>query len=255
MVDIGEASLAYVGLSPLLRKNVPFVGNEAAREIGKTDERITKLAKQLCSGELEQPELAREHNYRKTLDLFAEPVIPHADLVAAGMQFKGEAAEFFGPYSTKAAEAYQKAEQFFPRSEYITYTGPVNMVPDSDAVWKFFLKLQMVDDPLSVLSYIATGTILAPQVMTVRDMYPSITAAIDSAIQQCAVDAKAAKQSYRLPPMAEMGLAKWQGRRVADFSPAPQPKIIPQLNKPSPRVSRALLSPAQETTERGPNNP
>jgi hypothetical protein len=58
----------------------------------------------------------------------------------------------------------------------------------------------------------STGAILQSQVQAMREVYPSMSAAIDTALYDAIARARASKASYQLPPRAERGVRGWFGK-------------------------------------------
>ena len=247
MTSPGEAALAVVGMSAVIKQDVPRIGVAKLAEIAGVDADIAKAAKELCAGTLAEPSLPREHNYRTTLDRLSKGM-PPGEVQELESKFPAEQHDMAGQFVIVVTQAWQQLKAIFPTADYNTFAGPQQLVPDTEKVWMFFLQLQVLNDPRGVMSLIAAGAILQPQVQVMRQFFPTLSKTIDDAIYDATANAKAAKLSYRLPPRAELGVATWLGRRIVEYDPTPTPAIVPtSKHPPSFKLPTPLESPAQKT--------
>lgn len=229
-VDPGELALATVGISPIIDGEVPKFGIERQREAHGIPNKLLRLAADVTDGEIKRPPMPRPHSYRKLLDHFAAGLQPDQaqELIE---RFPHDASDMAGSFLMTAQAALQHLKQLFPMSVYSTFTGPKNLTPDDEAVWRFFSQLEVLNDPLRVFPLIATGAILRSQVMAVREIYPTLSQAIDAAIYEAIAKKSASKANYRLPPRAELGVSVWLGRRLVPFKP---PAPVSTVDTPGP---------------------
>lgn len=247
----GEAALAIIGISTII-KNQPFKVNVGVlKQITDVDQRITQLAKELAAGTLPEPEMPRIHNYRVTLDRLSMPLPAH-EIQGLVDRFPQNQSDMAGEFVLAVTNAYDHLKDLFPISSYSTFVGPVQLQPDADRVFTFFLQLQVLQNPFQVFPLIGAGAIQPPQVVAMRSLFPSFSDAVDRAIYAAGADARANKRSYNLPPKAEIGVATWLGRRIVDFDPNPTPQIVPSAKTGSPTIK---LPSTLETAGQRASNP
>lgn len=246
MIDPGELALATIGVSAIIDGDIPRMGIERQREALSIPNKLQKLAADVVDGDIKRPPMPRPHSYRKLLDHFAAGLQPDQvqSMIAA---FPHDASEMSSSFLLCAQAALQHLQKLFPMSVYSTFTGPQNLTPDDVSVWRFFSQLEVLDDPLRVFPLIATGAILKSQVDGMREIYPTLSKEIDSAIY-AAIAKRSAKapqsKPFRLPPRAELGVAVWLGRRLVPHQPPkapdapPAPGSSPPSNLPNNLATR-----------------
>jgi hypothetical protein len=227
----GEAALAIIGLSPVLKGEVPRWTLARQRELEKLPQTIEDLADKLVNGKLKSKPIARKHDYDKILERLR-------DLKSEGMK-QGEVREILSKFPHEsddvatsflmfAQNALAHLTEIFPVTEFRGFMGAKNTLPTADKVWKFFLQLSTLDDPLSIFNWIGGATILRSQAKMAREFYPTLTAAFDEAIYE-AIARKAASGKTdkdgrpldppRLPILVTTGLDAWLDRRSVDYNP------------------------------------
>ena len=223
----GEAALATIGMSNIIDGDVSKVGVGKLDEINGLDAQVVRLAKQLINDELPEPEMPRSHNYRALLDRLSAGLKPH-EIEKLTHLFPESESDMAGQFLIQVQNAWQQLKDIFPTSDYNTFAGPTSMVPDTEAVWMFFLQLQVINDPLQVFPLIGAGALLDEQTKVLREFFPTFSQAVDTAIYAATAQARADKSSYRLPARAEYGNATWFSRRIAD------PGDVKPITPPSP---------------------
>lgn len=232
-INPGELALASIGLSPIVKGEMPKVGLGKLNDMGNIPKEITKLAGKLADGELTYQPYSHEHSYKTLLARLTNPLAQHevADLIG---KFHIEAGDIATSFAVAAQQALADLKAIFPVSVYKTYAGPKNIEPNANVVFEFLNRLDVVNDPLRVFPLIATGALLKSQADIVRQVYPTLSREIDTQIAAAVAKRRAASpisRPYQLPPRAEVGVAKWQGRK-AEFRPAkPNPPAATQDEK------------------------
>lgn len=232
-IDPGEAALATIGINAVIAKDVPRVGVERLREIVNISKRVQQKARALAAGELKGGAIPRPHSYRTLLERLSrglEPTEVH-DLVG---RFPSDASDYSGPFVLSVQQCLDHLKAIFPTSQYVTFTGPVEMKPSVDQVGNFFIRLLVINDPLLVFDLAGSGALLRSQAAMVKEYFPTLSAAITQAIYDAVASAKAAKKSYQLPQRVSVGVANWLGNRVVDFQPAPVARQVPGVKRPNP---------------------
>jgi hypothetical protein len=214
----GELALATIGVSAIIDGEIPRMGIERQRAAYSIPGKLPRLAADVLDDTIKRPPMPRPHSYRKLLDHFAKGLQPHQiqSLVEA---FPHDASAMSGAFLITAQQALQHLQQLFPMSVYSTFTGPTNLTPDDVSVWRFFSQLEVLDDPMRVFPLMACGAILRSQVLAMREIYPTLSEAIDGALyetiaKKSATGPQTGPKKFRLPPRAELGVAQWLGRRI-----------------------------------------
>lgn len=231
-INPGELALANIGLSAILKGEMPRVGLGRLHNMANIAKQIVRLANKVCKGELTYQPYSHEHSYSKLLDRLSQS-LTQAEIANLISAFPEEASDIATSFTVEVQQALADLKSIFPVSVYRTFAGPKNLEPNSDVVFKFSNRFDVVNDPLRILPLIATGALLKSQAEIVRQVYPTLSAAIDAAIYEAVARQKAVKQSYQLPSRAEIGVATWFGKRKVDFRPpqsAPVP-VTPPVSK------------------------
>lgn len=240
IVDPGELALATVGVSAIINGDPPKMGLGRIQEAMSIPARAAKLAKQLFDGELEYSPMPRAHDYKKLLKRFKVGLQMHEMPDLVGL-FPHQASDMAGSFQLVVQSAFDHMKGIFPISTVLNFTGPVNITPDDERVWRFYSQLELLNDPLRAFSLIASAAILKSQVVAVRGIYPTLTELFDSVIYEAMGAAKAAKMSYQIPPRAEQGLATWLSRRIIQHVP-PKPPEPPAAPAPPPAGKSQVAS-------------
>lgn len=240
MIAISELALASIGIATIIADDMPKIGVARRDSIEAVERKIPQLAKKLVHGELDYESMLRPHSYRKLLDVLGN--LPRSVDVRSWIErFKIEdQADIGAPFAIAAQTALNDLAAVFPRQSYETLTGPQDLEPPSTQVWQFFSVLDVVNDPLRVFPLIACGGISKRQTEAVRMIFPGISLAIDDAITEATIDAKAAKKSFRLSQIVTYGISTWQGKRIVTYLPPQvQQQTAPAAQRPADRPAQA----------------
>src|SRR5690348_6448510 len=119
-LDVGEAALATIGLTPVLTGNMPFVGVMLQRRILDIPKRIQQLAKQLVADELPRKlDMPRPFPYQKMLDMFLKP-IPESTIENIQHKFPDSVSDMSIHFVSFLSQVYQHLAQLLPVQEYQT---------------------------------------------------------------------------------------------------------------------------------------
>jgi hypothetical protein len=229
-LDPGELALASIGVTALINDEVPKFGKGKIQAALDIPAELPKLARQLMAGELHSKPAKRTGNYRKLLDRLAKPMSP-AEVEALVSRFPPEATDMSGPFVVSCQAAWARLADLFPVSVIESFTGPTNITPTDDVVWKFFNQLQILDDPRRVYELMGSGALLRSQVEALKGVYPTISAAVETSIYEAVASAKAMRSSYQVPPSVDVGIKVFLGRRQIDSrdqSKTPPPPPVPR---------------------------
>ncbi len=246
-INTSEAALAVIGISNVIDGEVPRVGVERAKAIQRYGDDVDQRAQALASGRAKQVKVPRAHDYRELLDRLSRHVTAD-ELQTLAAKFPEELSPMVGPFLIFVRDALEHLRAMFPTSSYTTFTGPKTMVPPDTAVFDFFNRLMVLNDPLVVFDLMGSGALLHSQARAVREFFPTLSARIDEALYAAVAAKKTERESYQLPPRAAVGVAAWLGRRTVDYDPQPAPQILPVVQRPTNRVNR--IAELEKTTTR-----
>ena len=242
MIQMGELALASVGISTILSDALPKMGKGRIEEMKAIPRKIQSPARSLVDGELQYTPMDRPHSYKQLLSVIGG--LPRSVNVQAWIdKFDVADHEISGPFAIAIQDALRDIERIFPRQSYVTLVGPKALPPPDTQMWQFFSTLDVINDPLRVFPLMSCGGLLKRQADAVRLVFPGISAAIDSSlvgVEGEVIKAKARKQSYELPPRAELGISTWQGKRIVQYEP-PQPPAPPGQKQDENKAPRAKM--------------
>lgn len=253
-----EQLLAVVGVRPLVDKDVPFVTKAKVAEAAGLGARLEALSRDLCRGELAPMKLYTV-DYSATLrDLYEEWKPEQIEKLAKALE--ENAGTLLVDFQAKAKEVVTYLQGIFPRTSYETFLGASNVVPNDLAIYAFESVLEVLDEPMRIFTFIGQGALTKRQAEAFRLVYPTISEAIDEALLSAAAAEKTKVRSYELPPAAEIGVARWQGRPSVKPQTAQQlATVSPKAKQPGPPVpatttpkatieSKEALTPAQRAS-------
>jgi hypothetical protein len=233
-IDLAEALLATIGVSPIIKNEFPRIGPMTLRKATNINERIDEKIKSLVTGGVSFPKLPRPHNYDALLDRMTEEY-PANETRKIIDSFPVDAHAISLPFTVLAQDAFNHLRQLLPISSVNNFAGPVNIQPGDVRLWTFYSQLALLDDALRVLDLIGTAALLPSQAKVVRLFFPTISAYIDRAIVDAVKAKRATNDKYQLPAQVEIGLARWKGARAIEFNPKK-----PQQPQPLTRTPKSL---------------
>lgn len=235
MIDPTEAFLAVVGLRPFIYREVPTVTKEHVAEMVRLPATIEGLAKELCRGDLKGVGIS-EPAYDKTLrDLYEEFQPKELDAIVG--QMAKNAADLEPAIMAKVAEMVAFLRGIFPRKSFPSLEGQEQLEPDVYEICTFTAVLDALDKPLIVFNGMSDGSLLSSQIEAVRQFFPTLSAAIDEAVNETPIAMRAAKASFHLEWDTEIGINKWLGNPPIDPELAAmllEVQAMAPLNAPEP---------------------
>lgn len=209
-IDPVEALMVTVGLKAIISREVEKFRKSHMREAAQLPKEIAGLASKLVDGELRSGGGAA-FNYRGMLKDLARGWDPEQveEMMA---QFPAEIGQHTTGLVVRSKAIIDALLTDYPQTNYVTATGSINLVPADKKIFKFVQVLEVLCDPLSVFGLMSQGALLQTQVAIVRKVYPSLSSAIDAALLEATVRAKAEKKSFELNPRAEIGVRAWFGK-------------------------------------------
>jgi hypothetical protein len=246
-INPGELALATIGVSKILKGDMPHVGLGRLDEMASIPGKIERLASKVCLGTLTYTPYEHEHKYPTLLERLSKPLKPE-ELTGMLDEFPPEASDIAAGFSIAVQEALRDLKAVFPVSVYRTFAGPKNLEPNAARVGEFLNLLDVVNDPLRIFALIATGALLKSQAQIVRLVYPTFSAGVDAALYAASAKYRAASSEsnpFQLPPRAEYGVKTWMGQRRVGFKPPTPPQPPPQAMS---RLAQLTETAAQKAT-------
>ncbi len=251
-IEIGEATLAVVGLSNVLKGDMPRIGVEKQREIIGLDKTIDKMARAFVYDELPRTlKMPRPWTYRQILDKFSKP-IPEETMRQVTAAFPEDAIDTALSFKSTLVQAHKHASDLMPSAQIDTYLGPKNIMPTSDLMFDFFNQLWVIDDPLILFQLMQCGGLNPEQTNAVKEFFPSIYNYMTKAILDAIIARNHREASFMfLPPRADRGLATFKQQRIVPYGvnihdvPPPQPKAEPA----APKLRTTLQTSGQKAAE------
>lgn len=218
-IDPAEATLAVIGIRPLLTREIERITMEQAHEIADYGKKLYAEAKRIVRGEKSSVPLG-SINYRTMLNQLFSDEFNQEQIIGMVMQFPPVLHAVTSDFFVDAGLAIKYLRQLFPREQKQTQTSVVQALqPSALAIRRFVNTFDVLDKPMRILAHIATGSLLKSQMQAVRELYPTISPAIDDAFDEAKAYELAQKKSFQLPPLVQIGLTAWKGL----------PRVTPQL--------------------------
>ena len=213
-IDPVEALMVTVGLKAIISREVEKFRKSDLKEAVELPKTIAGLASKLVAGDLRAGGSAA-FNYRGTLKDLASGWDPEQveEMMA---QFPPEMGQHTTGLVVRSKAIIDALMTDYPQTNYVTATGSINLVPADKKIFKFVQVLEVLCDPLSVFGLMAEGALLQTQTAIMRKVYPSLSSAIDAALLDATVKAKADRKSFELTPRAEIGVRAWFGKGPID---------------------------------------
>ena len=206
-----EVLLATIGLKPIISRAVETISSEKLAEMAGMPDEIRRLAKQLVRSESVSVPAYPDFDYRGAVKELAKGWDVQ-QVIAMIKKFPSQYAATGTALVVKAEATIKQLLQGYPVAQYQTLTGSVNLLPSDMKLFKFVTVLEAIDEPLNVFKFMSSGSLLKSQAHAVRTVYPTLSAAIDAAIMNETIAAKAANKAFELNPRAEYGVKNWFGK-------------------------------------------
>jgi hypothetical protein len=210
-----ELMLVQVGIDAIISREVERITVAKLHEMSRIPSEIETLARKMVRGELRPSISLSDFNWRKAITELAagwdvNQVVEMTKAFPPEYQVTGSA------LIVKAREVIAQLSEGLPLSQYQTFTGVKNLVPADQHIFKFSSVLEVVRNPMIVFDLMAAGALLKVQANAVRTVYPTLSAAIDAAIAQATVAAKADRKSFEPPQKSQKGIRAWCGQGPVD---------------------------------------
>jgi len=241
-IDTGEVIVAVIGLRPIISKKVEKVTKSDLDKIADFPMKIKRLAKQLVAGSLKEKDEMPPEKYDTFLERLTSP-FDEAQIEKTIGSFPGDAEDKLSAM-TIAHRAFDLVASVLPKSVYQSMFSSANLAVSDPQWWTFQESFELLNDPLLVFNDIATGELLNSQATAMREIYPTISRAIDDAIKAANAEEIAKTKSFELPVNVEFGCATWFKMPI-DVAPYQQSYTIGDAQRnASPQPSSSQSSAA-----------
>lgn len=239
-INDGEAALAVVGMKAVLSRKVEKITAEQRREMKNYGKAVEKYVKALFADEVKcaWPELP---TYKFMLDATSETVQ------------QGQIEEMISvlPPQTQtdfvilAGKIYKALQATLPKRISVSLSGTEQLTIDDPTYFAFCNQFRVLNNPMQVLELASSAALLRTQCDVIRASFPTISAAMDEAIQNAVTDRK---KNDPIPHLVELGLSVWLSLPTynGNFDAVYAPANKVQQKTPSP--SEAQLSPESAMT-------
>jgi hypothetical protein len=249
-IELGEATLAVLGMTNVLRGDIPRIGVGVQKEILGIGKKIDALADDFVWDRLpKRLSMPRPFTYRKLLETFTRP-IPQATITTIVEQFPRDAMDIALSFQSSLQNAYKHLSDMTPVADYDTYLGPKRIMPTSDKTFEFFNQYWVVDNPLIAFNLMQQGALIPEQATTLKEFFPSLYNHMTAALLNSLISRNTKEPSFlNLPPRADRGLATFKLQRIVPYGTSSH--VIPPKNAPSassapPKVNAGLQTPGQK---------
>jgi hypothetical protein len=256
-IEVGEATLATIGLTKVLTGGMPRVGVGVQKEILGLGKRIDDLATDFVYDRLPRNlSMPRPFTYRKLLDTFLAPV-PQSVVTDIMRKFPPDATDIALSFQSTLTNVFAHLKDIVPVANYDTYLGPKKIQPTSDKTYEFFLQYWLLDDPLAIFRLMQCGALQPDQVTTFKEFYPSVYEHMKGSILSALVARNLREPSFmNLPPRADRGLATFKMQRVVPYGVnvhdlAPQQAPVAPAQTNMPKLNVGLQTPGQKAAGLG----
>ena len=205
-IDSGERAAGVLGAKCVVTKEIEKVTAEQRKRINDLEAEISGLAKSLCAGTLKTTWPAApaykwlDKNLARGFDV--EQVQAMISTLPPETQL---------PYMAVAQKQFDFLREAFPRASRETLYGPVAMPADIVAQHRFAGLWRVIDSPLYVFELMAGSALLRNQAQSVRLVFPTLSTAIDNALEDAMADARAKDSEWEMPWKADAGVRDWRG--------------------------------------------
>ncbi len=205
-----ELMLASVGIRAIISRQVEKITKTQLDEMVRLPSAVLRMSRQIVSGQEFESTFGHD-SYRDLLVDLAkgwdpEQVEQMMDQVPTEYHTVAQA------LIVKAGELIKQMDAEYPVSKYITMSGETRLATSDAKSFQFLSVLECIDHPLVMFELMSTGALLQTQAQAVREVYPSLSEAIDTCLIDSITRARAAKASFQLPQKAERGIRAWFGK-------------------------------------------
>lgn len=220
-IDPGECLIAVAGLHEIVTGNMPLVGVEMMRKCRNLPREIEREAKRAIAGELdERVTIPRPVTYDQALERFTRP-ISQDEIASLVKRFTPESHDVFPAFAGALQKTYAHLAEELPVSTYETQVGPKHLPPPSDKLFEWYARYWIACDPLVTFRLIQTGALMAIQVATLMEDFPTMLEAFKSAtIDAIAARGARDKSFINLPYRTDRGVSVLVGKRIMPYGGA-----------------------------------
>jgi len=250
--DPGEAAVAVIGLTRILKGDMPKVGVMLQREILDLPRTIEKLANQFVNSQLPYRfKMPRDWTYNQLVNQFSQP-LPESTIQLMIEQFPPELQDMALSFQLVVQNAYQHVANMIPVMDFDTYLGPKRIQPTSDKEWEFYNAYWLVSDPLLAFTLMQSGCLLPAQVKALQEFFPSLYENMKTALLMAIAKRQMGDAKFlMLPPRSDAGMRTFLGQKLIPYKSNSRvanddrSRVLPPKQEPS----KSLQTTGQKASE------
>lgn len=243
LLDVGEGWACVIGLKAVLSSRVEKITEAQFREAAKIHETITKRAKSLVNGSIVPAQIAIV-DYPKVLEQTSHTFEDDEAQIVAMISALPPNDQ--GPYLACARRQFQAIQKVIPKLTYSTLAGDQALTPDLSELTDFSDFCALLHEPLvAPFGAIAGGTFHRGMAEAFRAVFPTLSAAIDSAIDEAKTARVVKDRNFTFPWKVEIGLGAWMGQPEAVPLPSAPPPPPAEGEPGSEDADRDALTPSE----------
>ncbi len=247
-IDPGEIIVAVIGVRRTIERSERRITMSQINEIGDFSLKLSRLAMKLCNGTLPEKDETPIGDYDQLLVDLTTPFDEKAIEKALGSMPSDAEAQLSA--LTVSKKIYDLLAGVLPKSVYQSTTHAINLAISEPQWWQFQEAFEILDKPMTVFNDMATGELLPSMVVCMRECYPTVSKAIDAAIDNAVSTAIGRNASFELPEHTEFGVSNWFGIPidVAPYQASYTTLAASRNTQPSPSTAQKSPESASSMT-------
>jgi len=210
-IDPAEATLAVVGIDSILDGSFKRITEKQRKRIDKLDEEIRSRAKSMIRAGL-APSFSLPPDYFELLDqLTKSKTFGEVEKMTLGLPIQVATG-----VKALVSNIYSFLQTQVPRNSVKTIAGGKVLTANDPDYFRFHWVYSVIRDPVSVTNLISAGALFRSQADAVNMFFPSVSAAIDEAIDDEIPNARAKEKDFEVPFDSDIGLKVWRSLPVID---------------------------------------
>lgn len=210
-IDQAEAALAVIGVDAVISRAVEKVSASQRKDIRNLGKMIkSRVSTMLATGVSVKYPLPPD--YMQLLTDLTESM--DQEQIQKTISFLPDDVQM--PFMAIAGSMYSRLQEEIPKRVSRSTAGERQLTVDDPDYFRFYWVYSVLDNPMRVIDLIGNGSLLRVQAEAVKEFYPTISEAIDDAIDEVIPALRAKDKNFELPMETEIGLNVWRGLPVIE---------------------------------------